>query len=231
MEDKELCCICLDYTIDFDTINLDTINLDIKDLDLDIKDLDTINLDIKDLDTINLDIKDLDTINLDKSNSSNYKVYKVYKVLNCCSNTIHKYCLLILFLYGYEDCPLCRCNICINDYFTLDDFHDFYLYSKTSKVGKTSNILNNLLWKLCNSNYYYYYYYYYKTMFSGTLPMTFCQGTLPMTFCQGTLPMTFCQGTLPMTFYQGSYLRKVICIMLIIVCFYFLLFYTCTLLY
>ena len=183
MEDKELCCICLDYTIDFDTINLDTINLD---------------------------IKDLDTIDLDKSNSSNYKVYKV---LNCCSNTIHKYCLLILFLYGYEDCPLCRCNICINDYFTLDDFHDFYLYSKTSKVGKTSNILNNLLWKLCNSNYYYYYYYYYKTMFSGTLPMTFCQGTLPMTF------------------YQGSYLRKVICIMLIIVCFYFLLFYTCTLLY
>lgn len=192
MEDKELCCICLDYTIDFD-----------------IEDFDIIDFDIGDLDIENFGITDFS-----KSNSSNYnvyKVYKLYKVLNCCNNTIHKYCLMILFLYGYEDCPLCRCNICINDYFTLDDFHDFYLYSNTSK---TSNTLNKILWKLCNSNYYYYF----KTTFKTYVVRR-----------QGNV-----YGLYVYNLYKkiSSYLLcKIICIMIIIACFYFLLFYICTLLY
>jgi len=192
MEDKELCCICLDYTIDFDIIDFDIGDFDIGDLDIG-----------------DLDIGDFVITDFSKGNSINYKI------LNCCNNTIHKYCLMILFLYGYEDCPLCRCNICINDYFTVDDFHDFYLYSKTSKVGNESKTLNELLWKLCNSNYYYYF----KTIFNTYVVRR--QG-----IC--TLPMTFC---------QSSHLNvlKVICIMLIIMliilCFYFLLFYICTLLY
>lgn len=189
MEDKELCCICLDYTIDFDIADFDIIDFGIEDLDIE-----------------NFGITDFS-----KGNSGNYKV------LNCCNNTIHKYCLMILFLYGYEDCPLCRCNICINDYFTLDDFHDFYLYSNTSKTSKTSNTLNKILWKLCNSNYYYYL----KTTFNTYV-------------VRRKYNVCNVYGLYVYNLYKkiSSYLLcKIICIMIIIECFYFLLFYICTLLY
>ena len=190
MEDKELCCICLDYTIDFDIIDFGI-------EDFGIEDVSKGNSMGSNVGTFNTDVV---------RRQCNYKVYKV---LNCCNNTIHKYCLMILFLYGYEDCPLCRCNICINDYFTLDDFHDFYLYSNTSN---TSKILNNLLWKLCNSNYYYYL----KTTFNTYVVRRVVRR----------------QGNVYDLYKKISYLLcKVICSMIIIACFYYFLFYIFTLLY
>lgn len=51
-----------------------------------------------------------------------------YIKLTCCSrNNIHKKCLLNIFIHFINiqssviTCPLCRQNICIKDYFTLDD--------------------------------------------------------------------------------------------------------------
>ena len=194
MEDKELCCICLDYTIDFD---------------------------IADFDIIDFGIEDFGIEDVSKGNSGNYKV------LNCCNNTIHKYCFMVLFLYGYEDCPLCRCNICINDYFTLDDFHDFYLYSNTINTSNTSKILNKLLWKLCNYNYYYYF----RTTFNTYVvrrKYNVCNvcNVYVLYILYGLYDLYDLYKKI------SSYLLcKVICIMIIIACFYFLSFYICTLLY
>lgn len=201
MEDKELCCICLDYTIDFDIIDFDIIDFGVEDFG------------IEDFSKGNSMGSNVGTFNTDVVRRQGN-----YKVLNCCNNTIHKYCLMILFLYGYEDCPLCRCNICINDYFTLDDFHDFYLYGNTSN---TSEILNKLLWELCNSNYYYYF----KTTFNTYVIRR--QNNVCNTY-------NICNAYNVYNMYNkiSSYLLcKVICSMIIIACFYFLLFYIFTLLY
>jgi hypothetical protein len=46
------------------------------------------------------------------------------KKLNCCHNQIHNYCLINLFLYNHNNCPLCRRNLDIYDYISKKEFSD-----------------------------------------------------------------------------------------------------------
>ena len=69
-----------------------------------------------DNDTYDLCCVCLDECILDKKNKTDE-----YVNFKCCNGMIHKRCLLMMFLNDFEHCCLCRKEISVVDYYTIQD--------------------------------------------------------------------------------------------------------------
>lgn len=64
---------------------------------------------------------DLCCICLDECILDKYNENLEYVNFKCCNGLIHKRCLLFLFLNYFEQCCLCRSEINVTDYYTIQD--------------------------------------------------------------------------------------------------------------
>lgn len=46
------------------------------------------------------------------------------KTLKCCKNQIHTECLVYLFLYDHENCPMCRSSMNVYNYLSKKEFKE-----------------------------------------------------------------------------------------------------------
>lgn len=68
--------------------------------------------------------------------------------LHCCTNSIHNYCLIELFVKKYKNCPLCRKNICINNYFDEKTFKEYINYFPNIYKIKNNYEITKILYTL-----------------------------------------------------------------------------------
>lgn len=62
------------------------------------------------------------------------------KILKCCKNKIHNKCLVHLFLYNHDNCPLCRSYLDVYSYLSKKDFSNVIFHSDTFSISFSPKI-------------------------------------------------------------------------------------------
>lgn len=91
------------------------------------------------------EISDLCCICLDECILDKYNEKNEYVKFKCCNGLIHKRCLLMMFLNYFEHCCLCRSEINVTDYYTIQDIKQL-LHINELKIYKKE--LYHILYEL-----------------------------------------------------------------------------------